>query len=123
MQPLTIEYCQDGLRIFRVSLVAAMQYTVLQTRRHIHLVMEKPRTTSQDARPQQISPNLNSECLGPGRLRKLIAAGVRVSFWAVNFATQMDKQIITIMIIMITIIIVLIVYHISSNSINSISYK
>ena len=28
-------------------------HTVLQTRRHIHLVMEKPRTTSQEARPNK----------------------------------------------------------------------
>ena len=52
---LTINHCQDDLRIFRVSLVAAMRCTVLQTRRHIHFVMEKPRTSSQEARPQQIT--------------------------------------------------------------------
>ena len=62
LQPFTIRYCQDDLCMFRVSLIAAVRCTALKTRRHIHLVMEKPRTTSQEARPpNDKSPNLSSE--------------------------------------------------------------
>ena len=51
LQPLTIKYCQDDSCMLRVSLVAAVCYTVLNTRCHTHLAMAKPRTTSQEARP------------------------------------------------------------------------
>ena len=57
LKPLTIKYCQGHLRIFRVSLVAAMRDADVQTRRHRNVGMEKPSTTSQEARTKS-----KSEC-------------------------------------------------------------
>ena len=65
LQPLTIKYCQDDLRIFRVNLVAAMRYVHSFTDQtphsscHVEAENHSPRSATPKSKNQILSSEMD----------------------------------------------------------------